>query len=249
MLKANIFVIAISILLITTYGCKKGITESGHKVSPISEYGSAPQIPADADGVFYLIDRNYRSQYDSSVYFERYAMAWFGDSIHSKSIGQIKLNDYIVYLNDYADKYTYGWYETVLFYDTSDLDFATWHVSGNGAAPAFNVTDTTTMPAMDWFTINDTIDVTNDYTFNIAGLSGHDQLLCRVEGAKGHFDKTVPANSNSITFTAQELQSSFTAALDFRLVQVTAVRMHSKIINGKKYYFVKMRHYTLQVFA
>lgn len=113
----------------------------------------------------------------------------------------------------------------------------TWDVEGAGSIPALNRTTTMGFPSgIDSVSNGATIDKSNDYTLTSAGnITNSDSVLFIIAGSAATLSRTLPGNTASCTFSANEMG---TIGAGNGIVQIVPYNIESTTTGGKKFYFV-----------
>lgn len=112
-----------------------------------------------------------------------------------------------------------------------------WVVQGAGSIPALNRITTMGFPSgIDSVSNGATINKNNDYTLNSAGnITNSDSVLFIVAGPSATLSRTLPGNTVSCTFSANEMA---TIGAGNGIIQIAPYNVESTTTGGKKFYLV-----------
>ena len=198
-------------------------------------------LSSDADGAFYAIRQYLYDSYTGNTNDEfQYAMAWFGSPTSMKDGGDVTVNTIPVDFISGVNYYMYAGFD-VLFSGNP----AVWTASGNSGngISAINHTDNSAFPAGGYFTLPAKINIANSFTLSYTATGNVAGTVYEVIGNKGTKRKAVGGASNSVTFTAAEMQeAAYTGdAIAFTVMPVSYT---TATYGGKKYYFVKQSQHS-----
>jgi len=117
-----------------------------------------------------------------------------------------------------------------------------WSVSGSGIVPAFDRNVTFAFPECQAINSSSTVSLSEGYTLSVNGVSNADSVLFIV----GDVIKTLPGNTTSVTFSAEDLSPLESGT---SVAQVAAYAYISETIGSKEIYFGKeaVRSLTVQL--
>lgn len=235
---------ALSISLLLLESCQKEASFSEDDNNPqnvsVDANGNL-SLNSDADGAFYAIRQYLYDSYTGNTNDEfQYAMAWFGSPTSMKDGGDVTVNTIPVDFISGVNYYMYAGFD-VLFSGNP----AVWTASGNSGngISAINHTDNSAFPAGGYFTLPAKINIANSFTLSYTATGNVAGTVYEVIGNKGTKRKAVGGASNSVTFTAAEMQeAAYTGdAIAFTVMPVSYT---TATYGGKKYYFVKQSQHS-----
>jgi len=168
------------------------------------------------------------------------AVATFTDDNFSTmlSAGNVDLDDNVLSKeanNSYVFVPDESNYEGILF----GINY-TWDVKGSKHVDGFEHEVNMNFPVVGEITSPEIFSKTDGYTLTYDNVSGATEIMCMVGGVV----KTLPGNTTSVTFTAEELKNIEIGA---NFVQVAAFTYDLNDIDGKSYYFGNETIRTVQV--
>lgn len=123
--------------------------------------------------------------------------------------------------------------------DPEGLSFSSpvsWSVSGSSNISAFthNHSGFPSNPTI--LSEKETITRSAGYTFDVSSVSGADSILFVIASGSKYLEKRIPGWQSEVEFTADEMETL--EASSQGLLQVTPYKLDSKVVDGKKLYFV-----------
>lgn len=196
--------------------------------------------PGDASGVLVAIKTlSFTSSPIGDIKTELgVATAFFaenpGDFSTYEAVGDVSVNNENLKKQD-NNTYAYQPAQT----NPTGINFsngADWKVTGGGSTGAINesVDD---FPSKDPNITSGDIDMSKDYTLTIKEAIGNcDSIYFNIYSADGNLMRTTVSGKSSYTFTSAE--PATLKATDYGMIQVVAIKMIPKTLNGKVYYFI-----------
>jgi hypothetical protein len=246
-------------LLIVT-GCQKeGSVENGN--APTND-DITVQLTADGqlligpDAAGVLTATKYQGYFRISTFnvidsiYSEYAGAWFENQNNSANVGIVKAGAQTLTKQAsagntyYTDPATAGPFFPVFRAN----DEVQWSVQGNTALgiPGFSHYDVELMPRMPYFTLPDTVDISQPLTINHSQTAPDVVAVfyaAMIDSASiFRTAKLVMGNPTSVTFTSAELNAiAAGSSITTISIIVMPISVSKAVYNGRKYYFCKRK--------
>lgn len=223
-------------VMVTINSCKKDKDITG------TVSNGRPTIPGGAAGAFYAVRNN--SKVAGGITSATYgAIAWFGSYSNTQYVNSLTVNG--VTMVDSAAGLPTGLYGIGANGGNVDLSATdvNWVTTGNTSLdiPAFSYNDTSSFPAIAWFSLPSTVSLSSTLTVNFTYTVPGSQLFVELSDGSTSttYTKSYPANSTSISFNPSEIEGIGAISGDEIAIQIIAVGMSGQSFGGKEYYFVK----------
>ena len=238
-----------SALALMVSSCKKDDDTTPSSTSTATAGSTVPKL-SDADGVFAaIITNNWVSVPFIGAINTPYgtAVGVISDATGSSTYidaGTVKCDDTLLVRNS-SNNYLFqasGYSATGLSFNTGN---AKWEIGGNSAVAAFNYTTTIGFPELDSISSASTINVGASYTLaTSSAVTNSDSVIFMIAGPNGNVMKTKGPGTTSTTFTSAELTSLGSGT---GIAEIVPYSIESKVLNGKKYYFINENAVTKSV--